>query len=484
MREYYKIHFIIGTTTHWKLERDFIQGGYRLKNTNTIAKVEIYKRAMIALQKEKKMKKIVLFLLLMICVIGVVFGGGSAEPKKADTSKASEVTFWTFQDLHLAFYEKMADLWNQQNPNRQIKFVGEVLPYEDMHTKLLVSLQAGTGAPDIVDIEIAKYPNYLKGNIQLAPLNDVIDPVRDKFVTARLDTYSKDGRNYGLPFHVGASVIYYNMEILDKAGVDPYQIKTWDDFMAAGKIVKARTGKPMTTVEVTEQWSYWPLVAQQGSDFLDKDGNVILDNPTNVKTLQFLKDLLNSGVATAAPGGFHHAEEYYGFMNDGGAASIWMPMWYMGRFTDFMPDLEKKILILPMPSFTAGGARSAGMGGTGTSVTLQAKDLTLAKDFLMFAKGSEEGNLLIWTDLGFDPPRWDVWDDPVMKKPNKYTEYFLNDDIFGMLLEIKDEIQGVNVKEKLPDVIDRLKSTVMIQALQQQIKTPEQALKEAADLAR
>ncbi len=335
-----------------------------------------------------------------------------------------------------------------------------------------------------VDIEIAKYPNFLKGNIQLAPLNDVIDPVRDKFVTARLDIYSKDGKNYGLPFHVGASVIYYNMEILKAAGVDPYKIKTWDDYMVAAKQVKAKTGKPMTTLEVTEHWSFWPLVAQQGSDFLDKDGNVILDNATNVKTLQYLKDLMNSGAAIAAPGGFHHAEEYYGFMNDGGAASVWMPMWYMNRFTDYMPDLKGKILILPMPSWTVGGSRSAGMGGTGTSVTLQARDQKLAKDFLMFAKGSREGNLLIWTDLGFDPPRWDVWDDPIMKQPNKFTEYYLNDDIFGMLLDIKDEIQGVNIKEKLPAVIDRLKSTVMIQVLQQQIKTPAQALKEAADLTR
>ncbi|NBK22044.1 MAG: sugar ABC transporter substrate-binding protein [Spirochaetia bacterium] len=431
------------------------------------------------------MKRIILVTILMVSMVGLVFGGGAAESAKPATgAKVSEISFWTFQDLHLAFYEKMAKLWNEQNPDRQIKFVGEVLPYEDMHTKLLVSLQAGTGAPDIVDIEIAKYPNFLKGNIQLAPLNDVIDPVRDNFVTARLDIYSKDGKNYGLPFHVGASVIYYNMEILKAAGVDPYKIKTWDDYMVAGKQVKAKTGKPMTTLEVTEHWSFWPLVAQQGSDFLDKDGNVILDNPTNVKTLQYLKDLMNSGVAIATPGGFHHAEEYYGFMNDGGAASIWMPMWYMNRFTDYMPDLKGKILILPMPSFTAGGARSAGMGGTGTSVTLQARDQKLSKDFLMFAKGSREGNLLIWTDLGFDPPRWDVWDDPIMNQPNKFTEYYLNDDIFGMLLDIKDEIQGVNIKEKLPAVIDRLKSSVMIQALQQQNKTPAQALKEAADLSR
>lgn len=438
-------------------------------------------------KKEDFMKKVVLIMTLVVCTATFLYAGGAAEkaPVVPQAGTVTEVTYWTFQDVHLQFFQKMADLWNTQNPQRQIKLVGEVLPYEDMHTKLLIALQAGTGAPDIVDIEIAKYPNYLKGDIQLVPLNDVIDPVRDKFITARLDIYSKDGINYGLPFHVGASVIYYNMEILDAAGVDPYAIDTWDDYVKAGKQVKARTGKPMTTVEVTEHWSFWPLISQQGSDFLDKDGKVILDNETNVKTLQFLYDLMYTyNIAIATPGGFHHAEEYYGFMNDGGAASIWMPMWYMGRFTDYMPDLEGKILIRPMPRFTKDGYRSAGMGGTGTSVTNQASDVALTKDFLMFAKGSVEGNILLWEDLGFDPPRWDVWDDPAMNKPNKFTRYFLNEDIFGMLLEIKDEINPVNIKEKLPAVIDRLKSSVMVQVLQQRTHTPEQALKETADLIR
>ncbi|MXI85809.1 ABC transporter substrate-binding protein [Sphaerochaeta halotolerans] len=428
------------------------------------------------------MKRLLLFVVLITCMIGMVFAAGGKE--QAAPADGTELSFWTFQDLHMSFYEKMSKLWNEENPERKIIFKPEVLPFEDMHTKLLVSLQAGTGAPDLVDIEIGKYPNFLKGDVQLIPLNDVIDPVRDKFVTARLDIYSKDGQNYGLPFHVGASVIFYNMEILDAAGIDPYDIKTWDDYMEAGKIVKQKTGKPMATVEVNGQWSFWPMIAQQGSDFLDADGNVILDNATNVKTLQYLKDLLNSGVAVAAPGGNHHAEEYYGFMNDGGAASMWMPMWYMNRFTDYMPDLAGKILILPMPRWTSDGARSAGMGGTGTSVTNQARDIELAKDFLMFAKGSEEGNLVIWEDLGFDPPRWDVWDNPRMNAPNKFTDYYLNDDIFGMLLEIKDEINSVNVKEKLPAVIDRINSSVMIQALQQQTKSPAEALREAAELVR
>lgn len=429
------------------------------------------------------MKRFLLLVVLITCMISMVFAAGSKE-QTASVQEGTEVSFWTFQDLHMDFYETMARLWNEQNPDRKIIFKPEVLPFEDMHTKLLVSLQAGTGAPDMVDIEIGKYPNFLKGDIQLVPLNDVIDPVRDKFIKARLDIYSKDGINYGLPFHVGASVIFYNVEILNAAGVDPYQIKTWDDFMRLGKVVKAKTGKPMATVEVNGQWSFWPMIAQQGSDLVDADGNVILDNEINIKTLQYLKDLINSGAAIAAPGGNHHAEEYYGFMNDGGAAAIWMPMWYMNRFTDYMPDLSKKILILPMPRWTADGKRSAGMGGTGTAVTKQARDVQLTKDFLMFAKGSEEGNLRIWEDLGFDPPRWDVWDNPRMNAPNKFTNYFVNDDIFGMLLEIKDEINSVNVKDRLPAVIDRINSSVMIQALQQQNKSPAEALREGAASAR
>jgi arabinosaccharide transport system substrate-binding protein len=430
------------------------------------------------------MKKI-LASTLVVCALLAVAACSKTKPAEAPKGAPAELSLWTFNELHLKFYQSMAESWNAANPDKQIVLKGEVFPYEDMHTKLLVALQAGTGAPDISDIEISKFPNFLKGDIQLVPLNDVIDPERANFVQARLAIYAKDGKNYGMDFHVGAEVMYYNMDLIKAAGVDIDAIDTWDDYVKAGIKVKEKTGKPMCTVEVTEQWSFWPLISQQNSDFLDKDGNVILDNEINVKTLQFLYDLIYKyKIAVAAPGGFHHSEEYYGFMNKGGAASIWMPMWYMNRFTDYMTDLKGKIAIRPLPRWTKDGYRSAGMGGTGTSVTLQAKNQELAKAFLMYAKGSKEGNLRLWKDLGFDPPRWDVWTDPAMKEKNKFTEFFQNEDIFGMLVQVKDEIYPVNIVEKTPQVIDKLKSTVMIQALQQKTKTPAAALKEAADQVR
>jgi arabinosaccharide transport system substrate-binding protein len=423
--------------------------------------------------KEKHiMKKALLFILVASFVLSIGFGALAAEP--------TTFTFWTFQQFHVKLFEEGAAAWNKEYPDKPIKIQAEVYPYEDMHTKLLVALQSGVGAPDYCDIEISKFPNYLKGtNIQLVPLNDIVDPVKDKFVQARLLIYAKEGKYYGAPTHVGATVMYYNKEILDQAGVDPDKIDTWDDYIAAGKQVMEKTGKPMTTVEVTDQWTHWPLISEKGSDFLDKDKKISLDDDINISVLQFQYDLIyKHKIAIIAPGGFHHTEEYWGFMNKGGAASVLMPMWYMGRFVDYMPDLKGKIIIRPLPRWEPNGFRSAGMGGTGTAITNQSKNIPLAKEFLAYAKLSEDANIRIWNILGFDPPRWDVWPKLKDQPDNQFTDYF-GKNIFDVLMEVKDEIRAVNIGELTPAVTDAYRSTVAFRVLDQK-EDPATVLKEVA----
>jgi len=427
------------------------------------------------------MKKLIILLILVFFAANL-FAAGETETETATDEGVNQISFWTFQELHLQFYEDAVIRWNAANPNRQIELVGEVYAYDDMHNKLLIAIQSGVGAPDIVDIEISKFPNFLKGEIRLAEMNEYVNPVKSQFIESRLDIYAKNGKYYGLPFHVGAAVMYYNTEILAAAGVDPYSIDTWDDYVQAGLAVKEATGKPMTTVETTDQWTFWPMICQRDSDFFDAQGNVILDNATNISVLEFLYDMVYKyEIAVPAPDGFHHSEQYWGAMNNGDYASILMPMWYMGRFTDYMTDLSGKMIIMPLPRWEPGGKRSAGMGGTGTVVTTQAANLDLAREFLAFAKLSREGNIKLWELLGFDPPRWDVWSDPALQEPNKFTEFFLNDDLFATLLEIKDEINPVSITAQTPDLTDLIRHTVMFQALQTREKTPEQALTDAAN---
>ncbi|PMC40221.1 arabinose-binding protein [Bacillus sp. UMB0899] len=432
------------------------------------------------------MKKHLFVLLSMILAFSVILVGCSGDKTSKEGGSESggngtALELWTFNELHGKYYEFMAEEWNKANPDNQISLKANVYPFDDMHNKLLVALQSGKGAPDIADIEVGKFPNFLKGQPQLLSLNDVVEPEEGQIVQSRLDIYSKEGEYYGLPFHVGAAVIYYNKEILDKAGVNPDDIKTWDDYAKAGKTVLEKTGVPMTTVETTDHWSLWPQVAQlEGSDdLLDENGEPNLDDPRILEILKYQQNLVKDGIAEVVSGNGHHSEEYYGLMNNGGAASVWMPMWYMGRFTDYMPDLKGKIVIKPMPAWEEGGPRSAGMGGTGTTVTAQAENPDLAKEFIAFAKLSKEGNIQLWKQLGFDPPRSDVWDLPELKEENKFTEYF-GPDIFDTLIEVKDEIEGVNIGEKTPTVMEVIDTQVLFRILQDQ-EDPEKVLKEAQD---
>ncbi|MDQ0223771.1 arabinose-binding protein [Bacillus sp. 7586-K] len=421
-------------------------------------------------------------ILLIACNKGETTGEEATSTEViGDDKDATELKFWTFVELHTDLFKDSVERWNKEFPDRKIKLVAETYPYDNMHNNLLLALQSGKGAPDIADIEISRFPNYLQGEPQLEPMNEYVEPVKDKFVESRFDIYAKDGKYYGIPTHVGATVMYYNTEIMEAAGVDIDSIKTWDDYVEAGKKVVENTDAMMTTVETGGFMSFWSMVSQQGSDFFDENGEVILDNETNIKTVQFLYDMVHTHkIAEMTPGGENHMEEYYKYMNEGGAASVAMPMWYMGRFTDYMQDLKGKIAIRPLPAWEEGGNRSAGMGGTGTVVTNQSEHAELAKEFLAYTKLSEEGNIALWKVLGFDPPRWDVWESEEMKEDNKFYQYF-GTNIFDVLLEIKDEINAVNITEKTPLVQQQLSTNVFTNVIRQKSQTPEEALKQAAD---
>jgi len=417
---------------------------------------------------------------LLALIMGAISILGSPATAKA---KTTELTMSVFVGLHEEMLQKMASKWNKMHPDNQIELEVEVIQYLDMHTKLLLQLQSGTGAPCLSDIETSQFPNFLKGkkeNIQLVSLNDIINPVEDNFIKSRLGLYAKDGVYYGTPYHVGAAVMYYNKEILDKAGINAEDIVTWDDFVAAGKKLKSKTGLPMMTVETSDDWTIHPIVTSRKSGFLDENLNPIVDNDVNVSTLQFLHDLMYKlEIAVAAPGGMHHAEEYYAFMSQQKAAAVLMPIWYMGRFTEYMPDLKGKMIVRPLPKWGYDSFRSSGMGGTGTVITKQCEHIELAKEFLTFSKLSKEASIEIWNTLGFDPPRWDVW--PELKNhPNRFTEYFAND-FFAVLADIKDEIQSPNVGELTPVIKSKMLSGVLFDVLVKRTKTAKESLTDLAN---
>ena len=374
---------------------------------------------------------------------------------------------WTFQELHVGFWTSMADEWNKQNPDRPINLTVTTGESSSLHSKLLIACQSGEGAPDMADIEIGHYGAFLKDGY-LLPINDAVEPYKDDVVMSRISMYGdNEGNYYGVDFHLGATVAYYNMDIMNEAGIDPADIVTWDDYVEAGKTVLEKTGTPMCAVETSDLFFPQCMMLEKGAQYVDEDGNPNLVTDEHAEVIDYIRSMINDGVCEIAPGGGFHTEEWYGHLNGAGVASVIMPLWYMGRFTDYCPDLEGKMAIYPIPVWNEGDTREVLQGGTGTSVIKGTENEQLAKDFLAFAKLSKEGCTYEWEKLGFDPIRTELWDDPAIteNKDNKFLAYFTTNP-FDILKENGTDITAPNISGSYSATYSTLVSTTYSNAFE------------------
>ena len=113
--------------------------------------------------------------------------------------------------------ESQAEEWNAANPDLQITIESSVQDYTVMHDQLAIALQSGTGAPDLVDIGNSKFGIFTRGEIQLHDLTDIVERNSENLVVERLAPYQVGGVAYGVDYHLGSFLMYYNSEVLDAA---------------------------------------------------------------------------------------------------------------------------------------------------------------------------------------------------------------------------------------------------------------------------
>lgn len=400
----------------------------------------------------KRWRKIALVGASLLAALSLTGCGNknNAQPEKTKNDK-TVLTFWTFMPIQAKYWKEAAVQWDKVHPKQQIELKATVLPFAQQYEKLTTALQGGTGAPDLVDVELGQAATQLKAkNPPYLALNKEIAPYKSELIPSRLNNYKKDGKYYGLDYHVGTVVTYYNTDILKKAGVNYKNIKTWKQYTDAGKQVVKKTGKFMTCFSPNANFQWYSIISQQHADIMNaKTGQPDVNNPAAVRALQMGQDwIYKDKIARKAPGGNIDNDQAYAQLNKGNIASVTMPAWYMSRMVVNMPKLKHKIVIAPMPVFAKGNRTSAEGGGTATMVTNQTPKSVqkLAKEFAVFGKANKKMAMKQWTMLGFDPIRKDVY--PALRNQNnQYTEYF-GKGIFDVLVSLQDQLGHVTQTNK------------------------------------
>ena len=347
-----------------------------------------------------------------------------------------------------------------QHPDKPIKLVPVFYDWASLHDKLYAAQIAGAGVPDIADVEMGKWPMFMNGDIQFLDLNPYIQPYAKDLVTPILDMVSKNGKLYAAPSHVGATVMYYNTELLAAAGIDYKTIVTWDDFEKAMKTYHDKTGKFMTYVETYGAYQFTVLMSEQGASLIDEKGMPTLNGPEALKSTQLIRKWVDEGIIGTIPTGNADTPEGKAAVAAGDVAALAYPLWYMNRFTDEMPNLKGKIAIAPLPVFDANSYKSVGLGGTGTTVYKNSPNADLAAQFVVWAKLSPEGSAGLWKNLGFDPVNKLVAQDKsITTDPNnKFLQYFVSNP-FDVLAAVSDKMFTQKTMQNSGTINDYLSAT-------------------------
>ncbi|MGD8406208.1 MAG: ABC transporter substrate-binding protein [Anaerolineales bacterium] len=378
----------------------------------------------------------------------------------AATGEVTELQMLSFIAQHLTFFEKMAVIWNEEHPDEQIKIVPTHLEWDAMHQTLLTELHAGEGVPDIADVEIGRWPAFMTGEVQFLDLTDYVAPYKDEIVTNRLDIYSQAGRVYGVPSHIGATVMYYNTGLLEPAGVDFTDIVTWDDFENALRTYKENTGNYMTYCETYGAYQFTILLGELGKDLIDDGGMPQLNTPEALKAIERIRGWADEDLCAFIPGGNADTPEGRAAVWNGDVAALAYPLWYMSRFTDEGQNLTGQIAIAPLPVWDESSYKSMGLGGTGTTVYRNSPHADLAARFVTWAKLSELGSTNLWIDLGFDPVNKLVSQNlEVTKDPgNKFLSYFQTNP-FDVLAQVQDKMFTIKTMQNSACINDYLSAT-------------------------
>jgi len=265
---------------------------------------------------------------LALASLGLALGASAA---LADT---------TVRILHVSDDPNTQALWNSiakdyEAQNKGVKINFEYLENEAFKAKLPTMLQSDTDRPNAI---YSWGGGVMRAQAKAGFLQDITAsaaPWADTLSPPAVKAFQVDGKTVGIPFDTGEVAFFYNKKLFAQAGVKAEDIKSWDDFLAAVKKIKAAGITPIV-VGGGEKWPMhfyysYLVIRLGGADALanataGKDGG--FKNATFVEAGKRLRELaalepFQAGYLSTS----HNQAE--GMFGDGKAAMQLMGEWLL-----------------------------------------------------------------------------------------------------------------------------------------------------------
>jgi multiple sugar transport system substrate-binding protein len=303
----------------------------------------------------------------------------------------------------------MTDAFTKANPDIKVNL--EFVPYEGLHDKTVLAQGSGSGY-DVVLFDVIWPAEYATNNVLVDVTSRVTDEMKKGVLPGAWTTVNYDGKSYGMPWILDTKYLFYNKEILEKAGIKTPP-KTWAELSEQAKIIK---DKGLLATPIAWSWAqaeavicdYTTLVSAYGGEFL-KDGKPAFGEGGGLEALKYMVDSYKSGLTN--PNSKEFLEEDVRNVFQNGEAAFALNWTYMYNMANGGKDskVAGKVGIVPAPGVEGKSEVSAVNGSMGLGITSTSQHQEEAWKYIVHMTSQETQNayaklsLPIWASSYEDP---------------------------------------------------------------------------------
>jgi len=336
----------------------------------------------------------------LLAACGGSSGGGSAAPAGSSSASASssatleagascksssatKITFWAW----VPGMGRAVTEFNKTHPSICVT-QEDVGAGDPEYVKISDALKAGSGAPDVAEVEFDELPSFdvTHNVVNLVPYG--ANKYKSQFVPWAWQEVSQGQAVYAMPGDAGPMAFYYNSKLLAKYHISPPA--TWAQFAsAAAALKKADPSAYMTNFSATDLQWVMSLMAQDNAwPFAYSGGSHVTINwtgPAQMKFAAYWQKLLSAhevnGTTDVSATSFADMDKS---IDASWLSSAWGPSY-------FAPDAKQSVGVWrasPLPQWTAGAHVAANWGGSTYPVFSQSKNPAAAAEFSEWLNGT------------------------------------------------------------------------------------------------
>lgn len=236
----------------------------------------------------------------------------------ASTAMAAvEIDYWSvFTGGDGATMQGMVDAFNASQDEVHVNHTP--MTADDLYQKIPLTVQTGSGVPDVAVVHIERIPNFVTNEMLYAYdmdlINDAAGIVAENYNQAAWTASDIDGEHYGIPLDVHSYVTYINKDLFDKYDLNEFVADgyiTFDEIRQIGDKARAAgyEGEIFNLGWMRAQMlGYY---AQEGDGLLSQDGvHPSINNDSMKKAMETMKSLSEDGYTTVK--NTDYSSKFYG----------------------------------------------------------------------------------------------------------------------------------------------------------------------------